>query len=57
MNTALEDEDCKDRYVISYLRSDRFKDMKWEVNHRVKGWRVADMIFEGVYLSIKWNSI
>ena len=33
MNEALEDEYCKVMYVISDLRSDRFKDMRLEVNN------------------------
>ena len=37
MNEALEDENCKYRYVLSDLRSDRFKDMRWEVNHGEDG--------------------
>ena len=35
INERLEYEDCKDRYVLSDLRIDRFKDTNWEVNHRV----------------------
>ena len=52
MNEALEDEDLKDMYILSDLRSDRFKDMRWELNHGVSGCRVIDMVFEGAYLSV-----
>ena len=31
MNEALEDEDFKDIYVLLDLRSNRFKDMRWDV--------------------------
>ena len=37
MNEALEDEDCKDWYILSDLRSNRFKDMMWELNHGALG--------------------
>ena len=57
MNEALEDEDGKDRYFLLDLRSNSFKDMSWEVNHRVSGWRVTDMVFEGAHLSSKWDSM
>ena len=52
MNEALEDEDLKDMYILSDLRSDRFKDMRWEVNHGVSGCRVTDIVFEGKYIYI-----
>ena len=55
MNEALED--CKDRYVLSDLRINRFKDTMWEVNHGVSGCRVTDMVFEVPFLSSKWGSI
>ena len=57
MNEALEDEDFKERYILSDLRSDRFKDMRWEVNHRVSVYRVTEIVFEGAYLSNKWDSM
>ena len=57
MNVALEDEDFKDRYIISDLRSDRFKDMRWEVNHLVSGCKVTDIVFEGACLSRRWDSM
>ena len=44
MNEALEDEYLKDIYILSDLRSDRFKDMRWEVNHGVSGCRVTDIV-------------
>ena len=46
MNEAIENEDGKDRYILSDLRSDRFKDMRWEVNHGVSGYRVPDMVLK-----------
>ena len=55
MNEAIEDEDCKDRYVLSDLRSDRFKDTRWDVNHGVSGCRVTDLVFERACLSNKWD--
>ena len=57
MNEALEYEDNNDRYIFSDSRSDRFKDMRWEVNYGVSGCRVTDIVFEGVFLSSKWDSI
>ena len=57
MNEALEDEDFKDMYILSDLRSDRFKDMRWEVNHGVSGCRVTNIDFEGACLSSKWDSM
>ena len=57
MNEALEDEDCKDRYILSDLRNDRFKDMRWEVNTGVSGSRVNYMVFKGACLSSKWDSM
>ena len=57
MNEALEDEDCKDRYILLDLRNYRFKDMRWEVNHGVSGCRVTDIVFEGICLSSKWDSM
>ena len=57
MNEALEDEDLKDIYILSDLRSDRFKDMMREVNHGVSGCRVTDIVFEGACLSIRWDSM
>ena len=57
MNEALKDEDCKDRYIFSDLRINHFKDMRWEVNHVVSGYRVTDMVFEGACLSSKWYSM
>ena len=60
MNEALEDEDLKDMYILSDLRSDRFKDMMWEVNHGISGCRVTDIVFEThVYREdgIVWNLI
>ena len=46
MNEALEDEDFKDMYIISDLRSDRFKDMRWELNHGVLGCRITDIFIK-----------
>ena len=57
MNEALEDEVCKDRDILSDLRSDRFKDMSWEVKHGVSGCRFTDMVFKGACLSSKWVSM
>ena len=57
MNEALEDEDLKDMYILLDLRSDRFKDMRWEINHGVSGCRVTDIVFEGACLSIRWDSM
>ena len=51
MNEALEDEDLKDMYIPSYLRSDRFKDMRWEVNHGVSGSSVTDVVFDIVVVA------
>ena len=39
MNEALENENFKDWYILSDLRSGRFKNMRWEVNHGVSGYR------------------
>ena len=44
MNASLEDEDFKDMYILSDLRSDCFKDMRWKVNHGASGCRVTDKI-------------
>ena len=60
MNEALEDEDLKDMYILSDLLSDRFKDMRWEVNHGVSGCRVTYIVFKAhVYREdgIVWNLI
>ena len=57
MNEAIEDEDIKDMYILSDLRSDRFKDMRWEVNYGVSGCIVTDMVFEDACLSIRWDSM
>ena len=57
MNEAQEDVDCKDTYILSDLRSDHFKDMRWEVNHGVSGCIVTDMVLEGACLSSKWDSM
>ena len=57
MNEALEDEDLKDMYIISDLRSSRFKDMRWEVNHGVLGCIVTDIVFKGACLSRRWDSM
>ena len=51
MNEALEDEDFKNMYILSDLQSDRFKDMRWEVNYGVSGCRVTALVFEGACLS------
>ena len=51
MNEAIEIEDCKDMYILSDLRSDRFKYIRFEVNHGVTGCRNTDMFFEGACLS------
>ena len=57
MNEALEDEDLKDMYILSDLRSYRFKDMSWEVNHGVSGCRVTEIVFEGELLSRRLDSM
>ena len=57
MNEALEDEDFKNMYILSDLQSDRFKDMRWEVNYGVSGCRVTALVFEGACLSNKWDSM
>ena len=57
MNESLEDEDLKDMYILLDLRSDRFKDMRWEVNHGVSGYRVTDIVFEDACLSRRWDSM
>ena len=57
MNEALEDEDLRAMYILSDLRSTRFKEMNWEVNHGVSGCRVIDIVFEGACLSRRWDSI
>ena len=36
---------------------DRFKEMRWEVNHGVSGCKVTDMVFEGACLYSKWDSM
>ena len=57
MNEALEDEDLKDMYILSDLRSDRYKYMRWEVNHGVSRCRVTDIVFESACVSIRWDSM
>ena len=57
MNEDIENENFKDRYILSELRSDHFKDMRWELNHGVSGYRVTNMVFEGACLSSKWDSM
>ena len=53
----MEGEDFKDMYILSDLRSGRFKDMRWEVNHGVPGLGFTDLVYEGVFLSSKWDSM
>ena len=57
MNEALEDEDLKGMYILSDLRGDLFKDMRWELNHGVSGCRVTDMdlkiyIYTYIYICV-----
>ena len=47
MIEALEDAYYKDMYILLDLRSDRFKDLMWEVNHGVSGCRVSDIFLKG----------
>ena len=57
MNEAIENKYFKDRYILSELRSDHFKEMRWEVNHGISGCRVTNMVFEGACVSSKWDSM
>ena len=43
--------------MLSDICSDRFKDMRWKVNHGVSGWRVTDIVFKEAFLSSKWDSM
>ena len=52
MNESLEYKDLKGMYILSDLRSDSFKDMRWELNHGVSGCRVTDMDFENIYIYV-----
>ena len=58
MNEVLEDEDFKELYILSDLRSYHFKDTMWKINHWVSGCRVTDIVFKGACYRedrIVWN--